>query len=159
MGSCSHRCHNQAEISPANGHQFPIDYHRCRLFCHKLTRFKRALASVPPPQVGGSLSPSLEDPPSLPTCTLETPTGSPGTSTRLILVTAQKIAHHTQFKKMSPVWVLGGNVQPFERVSGAGVLGAITISRAGDCALALVLWARTRVCFTLPQMATRPPPT
>ena len=88
--------------------------------------------------------------PFLPTCTWET--------SRLIQVTAQKIAH-TQFKKMSPVWVLGGNVQPFERVSGAGVLGAITISRAGDCALALVLWARTRVCFTLPQMATRPPPT
>ena len=31
---------------------------------------------------------------------------------RLIYVTAQKITH-TQFKKMSPVWVLGGNVQPF----------------------------------------------
>ena len=115
-----------------------MDYRWCRSFCRKLTRFKRALTSVPPFHL------HLRNP--------QIDPAGPGQ------VTAQKIAH-TQFKKMSPVWVLGGNVQPFERVSGAGVLGAITISRAGDCALALVLWARTRVCFTLPQMATRPPPT
>ena len=53
---------------------------------------------------------------------------------------------------MSPVWVLGG-VQPFQPM-----LGAITISRAGDCALALLVMGTNRVCFTLPQMATLPRP-
>ena len=53
---------------------------------------------------------------------------------------------------MSPVWVLGG-VQPFQPM-----LGAITISRAGDCALALLVMGSNRVCFTLPQMAPLPRP-
>ena len=53
---------------------------------------------------------------------------------------------------MSSVWVLGG-VEPFQPM-----LGAITISRAGDCALALLVMGTNRVCFTLPQMATLPRP-